>query len=149
MAIEQGALNWVKWLITEGMDDADEQQTYIVRNELRLVAFSRFQLWFTKTAVKELKTLAQSLNLNTTAIDESIDLLDLELDAIHHFNFLNQVGIVFGEWLRRNDPGKTGSRFLVTQGLIELGNPIQDNPSKFHIDPYSAEVKAELLNENA
>jgi hypothetical protein len=136
------ALQWLGFLIGEGMQDANEQQSYVARNELDLeegaIQFQRFEVHFTQPAFDVLRGIDPTLPAGVQGSD-------FEMDAASHFGLMSQVGAAFGEWLMRLE-GST-VRFDLP-GMVRLGEPGRVEPAKYHISVYAPEVRQELHDEN-
>jgi len=126
------SIGWLHWIIGEGFDDANREQTYIAHEELdaneHAITFRDYQLNYTDVAVERLRAIDPQL-------PPGVEGRKLSLDSVDSFDFLDRLGRAFGTWLKQDH------RFLSSQ---EFADPILTQPAKYHIDVYSKQVKDEL-----
>ncbi|MDG5800597.1 patatin-like phospholipase family protein [Marinilabiliaceae bacterium ANBcel2] len=141
------AWNWLGWIISELMNDASEQQSYIAEKDLdknqSIIEYSRFQLFWSQKSLEVLKDINNEYGLNLKLPKSLRDGTKYNLDAVKKFNELDQLGVAFGKWLSLSQKKGDPKRFYL-KGYISLGHPVISNPARFHIDIYSKQVKKEL-----
>lgn len=96
-AATKSVLDWARWVIGEGMDDANDQQVYVTRHEWAKpgkVEFRRYQLTFTEGILARIGV----------SVPDDIDLRRISLDAVHLVPFLDEVGRKFAEYIDFTDP---------------------------------------------
>jgi len=91
------ALGWLKYVISEGMDDANEQQVAITRREYAdraEIEFRRYQLTFTQEVLARIGVRPP----------EGVDVTSIGLDHVEMVPFLDEVGRRFAEFIDFSDP---------------------------------------------
>jgi predicted acylesterase/phospholipase RssA len=137
------SVGWIEWLLDEGMEDANHQQTYVAKNELaseeNAIEFRRYQLNFTDATISELRATDTSFTLPAPS-----DLTTIGLDAVVDFAFLDQLGHAYGLWLANN---KLFYPPPISPPMdIEIGDPRVTMQPTYNISVYGPEVIKELNN---
>jgi hypothetical protein len=144
------SIGWIHWLLQEGMEDANDQQTYVAKNELasdeRAIKFRRYQLDLTDATVLELKAIDSTFTLpepnDLTTLGKTIG-----LDAVWDFDFLDQLGHAYGLWLTKENLFNPPF-FPVTDS--ELGDPKVTMQPTYNIPKvYGPQVINELNSQTA
>lgn len=90
-------LGWLKYVIGEGMDDANEQQVAITRREYANrgeIEFRRYQITFTQEVLARVGVQPP----------EGVDITSIGLDDVKMLPFLDEVGRAFAEFIDFSDP---------------------------------------------
>ena len=90
-------LGWLKYVIGEGMDDANEQQVAITRREYAdrgEVEFRRYQITFTHEVLARIGVRPP----------EGVDITSIGLDDVKMLPFLDEVGRAFAEFIDFSNP---------------------------------------------
>lgn len=144
------ALGWIGWILSDLMDDSDEQQSYIAKKDLddfqNIIQFRRFQIHWSQRTIDVLRQVNDDLGLNLDLPSELKDGGKFKLDAVKKFDQLDSLGRAFGMWLRQSREGSDVVRFRLLKN-ISLGHPVWSNPPRYHIDVYSKEIKEELTEQ--
>jgi len=91
-AEKKNKLGWVKYVIGEGMDDANEQQVQLVRREYVTrgeIEFRRYQLSFTR----------EVLTMLGIPIEQIRDTSVFKMDAVEHIEALDLVARKFADYI--------------------------------------------------
>ena len=153
------AIDWVQWLIGEGMDDADDQQSYISRIELddslQFINLRRYQIYFSEETISELKKVDNNS-------PHSIDYSNLGMDSVGNFDFFDNIGVSFGIWINSvngfeptwKNPRPTNADQRKQLQIFEVGNPLFVRRAEFNLhdsvnenparEGYISKVKKEL-----
>jgi hypothetical protein len=135
------SIGWIEWLLDEGMEDANNQQTYVAMNELAFqetaIEFRRFQLNFTDATISELVSFDATLASHP-------DLTTIGLDAVADFGFLDKLGQAYGKWLATNNYFNPP---IAPPADVEIGDP-KAMPT-YNISVYGPQVISELNSQTA
>lgn len=150
-AMNKWNINWVDYVIGEGMDQANVQQSYVMHEELDAregsSVFYRYQI-----LLRDDQVTRQGLErLLGEAIPGDFSLRGIALDSIDEktFGFLDRLGLAFGVYLENNnfflrDVPVSETRSLNAKPRGHLEEYGHKTPSKAELERYLEEIRAEF-----
>lgn len=150
-AMNKWNINWVDYVIGEGMDQANVQQSYVMHEELDAregsSVFYRYQI-----LLRDDQVTRQGLErLLGEAIPGDFSLRGIALDSIDEktFGFLDRLGLAFGVYLENNnfflrDVPVSETRSLNAKPRGHLEEYGHKTPSQAELERYLEEIRAEF-----
>jgi hypothetical protein len=150
-AMNKSNIGWIDYVIGEGMDQANVQQSYVVQEELDAregsIVFYRYQILLRDDPVTR-QALERLLG---EAIPEDFSLRGIAVDSIDEktFGFLDRLGLAFGVYLENNNfflrdvpLSETRSSNAKPRGYLEEYG--YKKPSHAELERYLGEIRAEF-----